>query len=341
MKIAVVFNSPSGDVFQHRGPCAHEIYPSGNVDRIVKGLRDLGHETVKLEADRHLVDRLAAFFGDRREDEWPGLVFNIAFGMQGQLRYCQVPAIMEMLGLPYLGSGLWGQALASDKAAAKALLRQHGLPTPEFAIMYSADEPDPGFDYPLVVKPLAEASSLGVRFVHNPGQMRTAVAENLARFQQPVMLERFVDGREFNVSIIGNGRAAHTLPPVEVRLGEGGLPIYSADDKSGTAGRKLELLVPAPVSARLAEQLLHLAREAFTVLQCRDWARIEFRESSEGQLYVLEVNTQPGLGTIASLPAAARLAGMEDLPAILEQLVEAAVVRYQQDARYHHDQASA
>ncbi len=341
MKIAVVFNSPSGHVFQHRGPSAHEICPPGNVDLIVKGLRDLGHETAKLEADRDLIDRLAEFFGDFREDEWPGLVFNVAFGIQGQLRYCQVPALMDMLGLPYLGSGPWGQALASDKAAAKALLRQRGVPTPEFAIFNSADDPDPGFEYPLVVKPLAEASSLGVRFVHNPGQMRAAVAETLARFQQPIMLERFVAGREFNVSIIGNGPTAQTLPPVEVLLGGEGLPIYSTDDKRGAAGRKLELIVPAPVPARLAEQLLHLAREAFAVLQCRDWARIEFRQSSEGRLYVLEVNTQPGLGSRASLPAAARVAGMKDLPAVLEQLVAAAVARYRQDARYHQDKASA
>jgi D-alanine-D-alanine ligase len=294
-----------------------------------------------LEADRHLIDRLEEFLGAPRGDEWPGLIFNIAFGTQGQLRYCQVPALMEMLGLPYLGSGPWGHALASDKAATKALLSQHGLPTPEFAVCYSADEPDPGLEYPLVVKPLAEASSLGVHLVHDPGQMRDAVAENLARFRQPIMLERFVGGREFNVSIIGNGREAQSLPPVEVRLGDAGVPIYSTDDKHGIAGRKLDLLVPAPVSASLAERLLHLAREAFTVLQCRDWARIEFREDSEGRLYVLEVNTQPGLGTIASLPAAARVAGMKDLPAILKRLVEVAVERYEQDARYEHEQASA
>ncbi|WJW76398.1 ATP-grasp domain-containing protein [Thiohalobacter sp. IOR34] len=328
MKIAVVYNSPAGRVLQHRGPLAHEVFPPRNIERIVEALSDNGHQVVELEADCTLIERLTDFFAPLDDDRWPGLVFNLAFGMQGELRYSQVPGLLELLGLPYLGSGPWGHALATDKATAKAVFRQQALPTADFLVVRDADFPAPAIGYPLVVKPVAEASSHGVWLVHDEAELRARVREDLQRFHEPVMLERFLPGRELNVSLIGNGPALQALPPVEVVLEKRGLPLYTREDKAGIAERRFELHCPAPIPPELSERLQQLAVAAFRALNCRDWARVEFRLDAAGQPYLLEVNTIPGLGRIASMPVAAQQAGIETFPALIQRLVEVAVERY-------------
>jgi D-alanine-D-alanine ligase len=317
-------------VLQHRNPAAHEVYAPNNVQRIADALQKSGHEAVKLEGDRHLIDNLERFFAPIADGEWPGLVFNLAFGMQGELRYCHIAGLLEMIGIPYFGSGPWGHMLATDKASAKVIFRHHGIPTPDFVVLNSADFTEPGLGFPVVVKPVAEASSYGVHLVYDEQQLRAAVEENLARFHQPVLVEHFVSGREISVSVIGNGPALEALPPVEVVLEKKGPPIYTSEDKEGTAQRKFELVCPASVPEMIIEQAMQLSLQAFNVLHCRDWARVEFRMEDAGQLKLLELNTMPGLGTIASLPVAAAQVGMKDLPTIVQRLVEAAVTRYQQ-----------
>jgi D-alanine-D-alanine ligase len=327
MNIAVLYNSADAQLLQRRGPVAHEFYLPGNIARIVAALRENGHEVIAVEADRYVIDRLASFFGSLSNDRWPGLVFNLAFGIQGHLRYCHMPALLEMLGLPYLGSGPLGQALSSDKPTAKAVFGHAGLPTPDFVVFHSAAITEPALGYPLIVKPVGQASSLGLKLVHNEEELGTAVRENLRIFDEPVMAECFVGGREINVSVLGN-RPGEVLPPVEVVLGEEGSPIYTSEDKDGTARRQFKLECPANVSTDLATEAQRLALEAFAALSCRDWARIEFRIDGEGRLQLLEVNTIPGLGILSSLPAAAKQAGIKDLPALVQRLVDIAVERY-------------
>lgn len=236
-----------------------------------------------------------------------------------------------MLGLPYLGAGPLGHALASDKAAAKAIFRQNGLPTPDFAILHSPDFDVPHIGYPLVVKPVAEASSLGVKLVNNEEGLRAAVLENLEIFHTPIMAEQFIKGREISVSVLGN-EPGETLPPVEVVLGEGGSPIYTTEDKDGTDGRGFQLICPASLPHKLEEQARYLALKAFAVLSCKDWARVEFRLDRDNQLQILELNTIPGLGAFSSLPAAAKEAGLADLGSLVQRLVDIAVQRYQNES---------
>lgn len=330
MKIAVVFNSPGAQVFQHRGPISQEVYTNRNINRIAEGLQLAGHEVTWLNADRSLIDRLEGFFGPLRDDEWPGLVFNIAFGYQGHLRYCHLPSMLEMLGLPYLGSGPLGHALSTDKAVAKTIFHHHGLPTPDFTVLHSPDFPEPGLGYPVIAKPVQGASSLGLSLAHNIAELRTAAEENLKQFCEPVLVEQFVGGRELNVSILGN-QPPQALPVVEVILGKGGPPVYAAEDKHGWAERKLQLVCPAPIPDTLAERAQQLALKAFAALDCRDWARVEMRIDDAGQLQLLEVNTIPGISPTASFPVAAKQAGIEDLPSLVQRLVDVAVERYRTD----------
>jgi D-alanine-D-alanine ligase len=330
MKIAVTYNDPrTAKVIQHCGAISREIYPSYNIQGIVDALVANGHEVQAIEADRFVIDRLHTFFCPLDDETWSGLVFNLAFGIQGQLRYTHLPGLLEMLGLPYLGSGPLGHSLASDKAAAKALFLHEGIPTPEFALLQRLEDINGvTLDYPLVVKPVAGASSLGLHFVDNRFDLEQAVRYNLTTFQEPVMVERFVDGREISVSIIGN-QPAEALPVVEVVLGEGGLPIYTQGDKDGSDQRGFKLICPADLPAAVSDDAKTLALRAFAVLGCRDWSRVEFRLDENNQLQILELNTIPGLGAIASLSDAAKQAGMPDLASLVQRLVDVAVQRYQ------------
>ena len=327
MKIAVVYNTLNAKVLQHRGPAAYEIFSPASFERIVAALKENNHDVKVFEADRYLIDRLESFFDCVPGDDWPGLVFNFAFGIQGELRYCHVPGILEMIGLPYLGSGPLGHALASDKSAAKAIFRHHGLPTPDFIVLYSSEFEAPDFGYPMVVKPLLGASSIGLRLVHNEQELRTAVAENLAAINEPMLVERYLAGREINVGVLGN-RPGQALPAVEVVVGKAGPPIYTLEDKSGIANRELDMICPAPLPDPLTEQAQKLALQAFEVLKCRDWARVEMRLDKAGQLQLLEVNTIPGLGKRASLPVAAEQLGL-NFVALTQRLVDIVVERYQ------------
>ena len=328
MKIAVAYNSPAAQVLQHRGPASQEIYPPENVQRIVDALRQNEHEVAILEADQRLIDRLEAFFGSVDASEWPGLVFNLSFGVQGELRYCHVPGVLEMLGLPYVGSGPMGHALSSDKTAAKAIFRHEGLATPAFVEIHSRSFAEPGLGYPLIVKPVTGASSLGLWYVHDEAELRVAVDENLTRFGEPVLVEQFISGREFAVSIIGND-PPEALPLVETVVDRGGPPVYSLEDKDGTAKRRLDLICPARVSKKLEEHAREIGLRAYSALDCRDWARVEMRLDRNQELQLLELNTIPGLGSRSSFPVAARAAGMGTLAAILQRLVEVAVSRYE------------
>lgn len=330
MKIAVTYNDPrTAKVIQHCGAISREIYPPHNIQRIVDALAANGHEVQAIEADLFVIDRLNTFFCPLDDETWPGLVFNLAFGIQGQLRYTHLPGLLEMLGLPYLGSGPLGHSLASDKAVAKALFLRQGLHTPEFVLLQRLEDINGvTLDYPLVVKPVASASSLGLHFVDNRFDLEQAARYNLITFQEPVIVERFVDGREISVSIIGN-QPAETLPVVEVVLGEGGLPIYTQGDKDESDQRGFELICPADLPAAISDDAKTLALRAFEVLGCRDWSRVEFRLDKNNQLQILELNTIPGLGAVASLPAAAKQAGISDLVSLVQRLVDVAVQRYQ------------
>jgi D-alanine-D-alanine ligase len=326
MKIAVLYNSTNAQVLQRRGPPAYEVLSPKSLQRIVAALQANHHEVMAIEADRHLMNSLESFFGPVPHGQWPGLVFNLAYGIQGEARYAHVPGILEMLGLPYLGSGPLAHALATDKFAAKSLFHHHGLPTADFMLVRSNAFVSPDLGYPLVVKPMCGALSVGLRLVDSEQALRTAVADNLATLGEPVLLERFVAGREINVGVLGN-QPAEALPAVEVVVGDGGPPIYTFEDKHGTGTRDVEMICPAPIPGQVAEQAQQLALQAFALLNCRDWARVDMRLYENGQLQLLEVNTIPGLGKGSSLPVAAEATGM-DITMLVQRLVEIAVERY-------------
>lgn len=268
----------------------------------------------------------------------PDLVFNIAEGLYGASREAQVPAVLEMLRIPYTGSDPLSLALCLDKARAKEVLTYRGVPNPSFHVVEGPDDgvPPASLRFPLLVKPLFEGSSKGIRddqLVRDPLALQDRVRRVLGLYRQPALVEEFLPGREFTVAILGNGPDLRVLPPVEIRydsLPPGANPIYSWEAKWVWDRPEAPLQIfecPAWLNPEEAAAVERVCRGAARVLRLRDWARIDVRMDALGDPNILEVNPLPGVlpdpRDNSCYPKAARAAGM-DYAAMVLAVVEAA-----------------
>ena len=326
MRIAVVYNHESKGVINLFGIPNREKYGQQSIRRILDALKAGGHQVIAVEGDKDLIDRLEEFMPRVLKGERPGMVFNLSYGIQGQARYTHVPGILEMVGIPYVGSGPLAHSLALDKAVAKMIFRQHNLPTPEFAVLSEPGFEAPDLPYPMVVKPKNEAVSFGLRVVQNEKELREAADVIFNTFGQPVLAEVFVEGREINVGLLGNN-PPEALPAVEIVFGEGGPPIFTYEDKVHASGREITHICPAPLGEELTAKAHDLARQAFAALGCFDCARVDMRIDKKGRPYLLEINSLPSLGRGGSYVAAAAQVGL-DFAALVNRLVEVASARY-------------
>jgi D-alanine-D-alanine ligase len=190
------------------------------------------------------------------------------------------------------------------------------------------DTPDgelPELEYPMIVKPKNEAVSFGLKVVHDEAELRQAAAVIFEEYGQSVLVEQYIEGREVNVGLLGNG-PPEALPPVELVFGDGPA-IYTYEDKKGTSGRNISHRCPAAIGDDLNERARELAIRAFTVLGCADCARVDMRLDDEGNLSILEVNSLPSLGEHGSYLVGAHHIGL-DFAAVVNRLVEEASARY-------------
>ena len=326
MRIAIVYNRESKNVINLFGIPNKETYGQKNIKRIVDSLKSGGHKVIAIEGDKDLIPKLEQFMPKVLKGELPGMVFNLSYGIQGQARYTHVPGILEMVGIPYVGSGPLAHSLSLDKVVAKMIFRQNGLPTPDFAVLDSPGFEMPDLAYPLIVKPKNEAVSYGIEVVHDEESLRRAANVIFESFAQPVLVEQYIEGREINVGLLGNN-PPEALPPVELSFGEGGPKIYTLDDKKGVSGREVTPVCPAPIDEAMTSTAQELAVKAFSALGCFDCARVDFRVDNEGNLFILEINSLPSLGARGSYARAAQEVGL-DFPALVNQLVEVAAARY-------------
>lgn len=270
-----------------------EYDPPRTIQAIREALERLGHTVVMLEAN----DTLAARLTDARVD----VVFNIAEGWRGRTREAQVPVLCDMLGIPHTGSDGTALSVAMDKALAKELFLRNGIPTPASQLFQTArDRLDPRMSFPLIVKPNAEGSSKGIlsnAVVTDEASLRTTVQAAIARYQQPVLVEQYIRGREFTVALFQTEGGFRILPPLEVVFLDPTrpYPVYSYEIKQDW-DKQVRYDCPAQVDRRLERLLGATARRAFLALGCRDYARVDIRLGDQNQVpYVLEVNPLPGL----------------------------------------------
>jgi D-alanine-D-alanine ligase len=325
VKVAVVYNRDSRNVINLFGLPNQEKIGLKTIRRIVAALKQGKHQAIALEGDKELIDRLEDFMPRVLRGENPGLVFNVSYGIQGQARYTHVPSILEMVGIPYVGSGPLAHSLALDKVVSKMIFRQHDIPTADFVVLGDAGFEHPDIPYPLIVKPKNEAVSFGIQVVKNEQQLREAAGVIFDRFKQPVLAERYISGREVNVGLIGN--PAEPFAPAEIVFGKIGPKVYSYEDKTGRSGREIVVRVPARLSPRQKKRAQEIAVAAFTALGCQDCARVDMRMDQRGNFYVLEINSLPSLGEHGSYTHAAAHAGL-DYAGLVNRLVDVASARY-------------
>jgi D-alanine-D-alanine ligase len=298
-----------------------EFDASETIAELEAALRSLGHEPERIGHLDRLLGRLAA--GER----WP-LVFNIAEGLYGFGREAQVPAVLDAYRIPYVFSDPLVLALTLHKGMAKHVARDCGVPTPAFAVVAEpADVAAVELPYPLFVKPVAEGTGKGIGAaskVSAPAELASVCRTLLARFDQPVLVETFLPGREFTVGIVGTGRAARSLGVMEVRLGskaEG--EAYTYENKEHYEDRVDYRLVRGD----LARRVNAVALAAWRCLGCRDGGRVDLRMDADGVPNFLEVNPLAGLNPVRSdLVILARLAGIGH-EALIGRILDSALER--------------
>jgi D-alanine-D-alanine ligase len=294
-------------------------------------------------AERHSVTMIEAT--DRAPHQLlevqPDIVFNIAEGLRGPSREAQIPAILEMLGIPYTGSDPVTLGICLDKARAKEILSFYKIPTPEFHVISSLEELHRRVvAFPSIVKPLHEGSSKGVlnaSIVRTTEELVEQVKRVLENYNEPALVEKFLPGREYTVAMMGNGPTLRVFPIVEIRLDRlppEANPLYSYEAKWvwDQVDHPVDMYdCPAKIDADLERRIKETCLNAFRVLRCRDWCRIDLRLDEKGIPNVIELNPLPGIlpnpDDHSSYPMAARSAGLS-YNAMLNTVLDEAVHRY-------------
>lgn len=291
------------------------------------------HNVTMIEADENAFEKFRTVK--------PDIVFNISEGFNGVSREAQVPALLDMLQIPYTGSDPLTLATCLDKARTKEILSYHKILNAKFLLVHNlkqlkAEE----FSFPLMVKPVSEGSSKGIftsSFVKNSSELKNEVERILNEYNQPALIEEFLPGREFTVAVIGNGSEAEVLPVVEIRYNdfpEDFIPIYSYEAKwiLDTKENPLEVFsCPAKIEKALEKKIKNAALRTYNILRCKDWSRIDVRLDKNGEPNIIEVNPLPGIlpdpEENSCFPKAARAAGM-DYNTMICRVLFAAAKRY-------------
>lgn len=323
MKIGLTYNSLPETNIRFKTDIFAEFDDISTIYAIRDAIESAGHQVVLIEADPSAYEKLKSSNLD--------FVFNIAEGLYGDSRESHIPAMLEMLGIPYSGSKVLSLAISLDKAKTKEILGFHKIPTPKFKLFRSVDEPLGNLNFPLFVKPNAEGSSKGITcksLVKNERELREMVSFILKRYKQPVLVEEFLEGREFTVSLLGN--PPKVLPLVEVMFDclPPDVPRFDCYEvkwiwDSPNSGIET-VKCPAEVDPALLKKIQKIAVDSFNVLGCLDFCRIDIRLDKKGIPNVLDVNPLPGLipdpAENSRFPKSCYTAGMTYNQIILEIL---------------------
>lgn len=322
MRIALVYDLR--DDYRALGFSEEEVAEFDSVETInalAGALYSLGCAPVRVGRGQALAKRFV-------EGERYDLVFSIAEGLKGRSREAQVPALCELFDQPYLFSDALTMAVSLDKAVAKRLVRDAGVPTPAFTVADSPTDIASWDAYPAFVKPLAEGTGKGCEagsLAHDASELLAAVDRVVEQFHQPALVERFVGGREFTVGIVGNGAEARVLGVCEILLNPTAeANVYSLRNKE----RCHELVTYTRADDAEARLAGLRALQAYKILECRDAARIDFRSDADGEPYFLEANPIAGLNpTHSDLPILAAQNRIAFVP-LIGIILEAGLARY-------------
>jgi D-alanine-D-alanine ligase len=304
MKIAVLANLRKDVPLIKEHPPDDEYWDDlddpSTVKTIVRALKERGHKVRYIAPNLNIIRRLLNYK--------PDICFNICEGHFGVSREAQVPAILDMMRLPYTGSGVHGMSLSHNKHRAKEVFRWSGLPTPDFMLV-----PDPhhippiNIDFPLFVKPAHEGTSIAINenaVVRDQEGLFRQTEWVWSKVHSPVLVEKYIEGREFTVSILG----PEVLPAIEIITPIG----YYSNRLKEVDPIGVQRVCPAQVPQSKKKEIASIALAAMRALDLNDLCRVDMRMDKNGQLYILEVNPLPLLlpdPQEASFVASAQAAG--------------------------------
>lgn len=276
-----------------KGTDLHAEYETPDTIAAISGALSMRGEVIPLVCDSGLPRALV--------DAAPDVVFNIAEGWGCRDRESYVPALCGMLGIPYTGSDTVTLGITMDKALTKRALRDAGIRTADFILCQEVPQAAPDFGFPAFVKPNCDGTSRGIRkdsLVHDLKSLRDRVATILHDYGQPALVEPYLDGRDFCVALLGND-PPRILTTCEVILGhEQGIPFFSFEYKR----RDTDILDMSPAVERdTISEMERMALNAWNVLGCRDYTRIDFRTGRDGLPRLVEVNALPGLSPVSGI----------------------------------------
>lgn len=278
------------------------------INSIRAALETDGHETTFIQANEELPFAL--------REEKPDICFNIAEGLGGDAREAQVPALLEMMKIPYTGSRVLANGISLDKTLTKRIWRDRRLPVAPFQEFHIGDEPlREGLEFPLFVKPAREGTGMGVdtnAIVNNEKELRERADYIINTYQQPALVETFLPGREFTVGILGRADAKlysrhpewyekdgfHRFPVLELDMSRSVTPmVYSQESKSKEVGEEGApgYVCPADIDPELEKKLKYYALRAHFLLNTLDVSRTDIRLDEKGNPRLMEINTLPGL----------------------------------------------
>ena len=287
-------------------------------DDIKTALLEYDYKVTTIHADNQLLSRLEKI-------DKPHLIINLSTGLSDKRSQANIVGLLEMTGIPILGSGLISHVVGLHKEMTKSLLNAHNIRNARFQLI--EDENDsirPDFVYPLIVKPEHEGSGVGLTassFVETPKQLKQVIWEKISEHNQVLLVEEFLPGREFTVGVIGN-KELEILPIKETIFPEDGLQILT--DAMKTEDLSISE-IPANIPTVLEREIIDMTEKTYRILRCQDFSRIDFRLDRNGQPNVIEINTAPGLkDNFSFFPLIAKAAGY-NYSELIHRLVQVAL----------------
>ena len=322
MRVGLTYNVKSELVLQPGDPpdLNAELDHEETIAHIERALQGAGHEVVRIGGARQLLERTAPLGVD--------IVFNIAEGYEGRNRESQVPILLEMMRVPFVGADGLTLGLTLDKVLTKKILIAERIPTPGFEVCEAGPRWQTSLRFPLIVKLRCEGSSKGLTersLVTTPVDLQRQIRWLTETYPDAsVFIEEFIEGQEFTVAIVGN-ESPEIYPVVQVAL-----------DGQTDLGRKFftfaylragaDYVCPAPIPDPLAATMQELALRTYQAVECRDFGRVDFRVDRQGRPYVLEINPLPSLSTEDVFNVIAKVKGMTHGQMIV-RILEAALLR--------------
>lgn len=263
---------------------------------VCQALCDAGVDAHLFDTGRQPLAELAAAGFDR-----VFIALHGRFGEDGTIQ-----GLLELLGIPYTGSGVLASSLSMDKIATKQVWLQHGLPTPDFAVYKQADDLPAvqALGLPLIVKPPHEGSSLGLTRVESADQLMAALAL-ASQHDDRALAEPLISGRELTVSVLGAAKETRALPVIEIIAPDGNF-----DFEHKYVSNETRYVCPADLSPALTQQIQDLSVHAYRVLGCEGWGRADLMLDAQNQPWLLEMNISPGMTSHSLVPMAAAALGM-------------------------------